>query len=162
MKTDSNPVAPADDIASLPTVGWREYVDFPEWEITRVRAKIDTGARTSAIHVANIEQVDDEHIRFEVVTRERPERKTHWVTAPLAREARVKPSSGKSQRRPVVKTIMRIGSVEREIEISLVGRKGMLCRMLVGRTALADTFVVNPAERYVLSKPRRKRKKKKE
>lgn len=155
-----NPARSADR-AVPPVVGWREFVDFPEWGITRLRAKIDTGARTSALHVARVEPVDDTHIRFEVVIHERPKRETIWITAPLAREAKVKPSSGQSQRRPVVRARVRMGTVEQEIEISLVGRKGMLCRMLVGRSALAGTFVVNPAKRYLLTpKNRRVRKKK--
>ncbi len=141
------------------TLGWREYISLPAWGIERVRAKIDTGARTSAIHVGQIQELPNGHIRFEVVLREKPERQTVWVDAePVVREAKVKPSSGHRQQRPVVKTTMVLGGVEREIELSLVCRKGMLCRMLIGRTALDGEFVVDPAHRYLVSR-RRKRKK---
>jgi len=144
------------------TVGWRERVALPEWGIPRLRAKIDTGARTSAIHVAQIEELDNGHIRFEVVIRERPEHKTVWVDAvPVVRESTVKPSSGKRQQRPVVSTTMVLGGVEREVELSLVCRKGMLCRMLVGRTALDGAFVVDPSGKYLTSKPNKTKKKKK-
>ncbi len=144
------------------TVGWREYVALPDWGIPRLRAKIDTGARTSAIHVAQIEELDNGHIRFEVVIRERPKHETVWVDAvPVVRESTVKPSSGHRQQRPVVHTKMVIGGVEREIEISLVCRKGMLCRMLVGRSALDGVFVVDPSRRYLASRPKKTRSEKK-
>ncbi|GAB4194903.1 MAG: ATP-dependent zinc protease [Phycisphaeraceae bacterium] len=143
------------------TLGWREYISLPAWGIERVRAKIDTGARTSAIHVGQIQELPNGHIRFEVVLREKPERQTVWVDAePVVREAKVKPSSGHRQQRPVVRTTMVLGGVEREIELSLVCRKGMLCRMLIGRTALDGVFLVDPAHRYLVSR-RRKRKRKK-
>lgn len=130
-------------------VGWREYVDLPEWGIRHVRAKIDTGARTSAIHVAAIEEMGADRVRFEVVVRERPERKTKWVEGELVRESVVKPSSGEAQARPVVRTRIRIGDREHEAELSLVCRAGMLCRMLVGRKALEGTFVVDPGRTHV-------------
>lgn len=141
-------------IAIVP-VGWREYIALPDWGIDRVRVKVDTGARTSAIHVAEYEELEDGTARFEVVISERPKMRTVFVEAPLVREAVVKPSSGKRQRRPVVKTTMRLGGVEKEIEITLVCRKGMLCRMLLGRTALKRDFVVDVSSTYLASEKRR-------
>jgi len=141
------------------TLGWREQVALPAWGIKQVRAKIDTGARTSAIHVAQIEELDNGLIRFEVVTRERPTRKTVWIdTEPVVRESTVKPSSGRRQYRPVVQTTIILGGVAREIELSLVCRKGMLCRMLIGRTALGGDFLVDPEHKYLTAKPDRKNK----
>jgi hypothetical protein len=139
----------------LITVGWREPVALPAWGVKRIKAKIDTGARTSAIHVAHIDDLGDDRIRFQVVTRDKPERRSVWVESEVARWARVRPSSGESQHRPVVTTIMRLGEIEREIEVSLVCREGMLCRMLVGRTALAGAFRVDPS-RTRLTDPRKK------
>lgn len=151
---------PTDTAAPQPPipVGWREYIALPDWGIDRVRVKVDTGARTSAIHVAEYEELEDGHARFEVVVSERPKMRTIMVEAPLVREAVVKPSSGKRQRRPVVKTTMRLGGVEKEIEISLVSRKGMLCRMLLGRTALKHDFIVDVSRTYLASEKRRKKK----
>ncbi len=133
------------------TIGWREVIALPEWGIMRVRAKIDTGARTSAIHVHEIQELEDGRLRFEVVVRERPKRKSVWIEAELMRESEVKPSSGVCQRRQVVETVMQLGPVQRRIELSLVCRKGMLCRMLVGRTALDGDFIVDPSRLYVVS-----------
>ncbi len=144
----------------LLVVGWREHVDLPEWGITGVRAKIDTGARTSAIHVGAIEELPDGRVRFEVVIHEAPRLETRWVEAELARTSVVKPSSGQRQERPVVRTRIRIGPREHEAELSLVCRRGMLCRMLVGRTALEGTFVVDPGRTHVADGLRERRKKK--
>ncbi|MEQ9617504.1 MAG: RimK/LysX family protein [Phycisphaerales bacterium] len=146
----------------LSTLGWREYVAFPDWGIKRVRAKIDTGARTSALHVGEMEELGDGRIRFEVVAREKPTHVGKWVEAEFVREANVKPSSGELQTRPVVRTTIRIGEIEREVEVSLVCRKGMRCRMLVGRTALSGVFAVDPARSYLAGDGRKNRAKKKE
>lgn len=140
---DSNPLI----------VGWREHVALPQWGVKRVRAKIDTGARTSAIHVGEIQDLPDGRIRFEVVLREKPTRRVVWVEAQPVREAVVKPSSGQRQQRPVVRTIMNLAGVVKPIELSLVCRKHMLCRMLVGRTALDGSFLVDPQTRYRVTDP---------
>lgn len=131
-------------------VGWRELIAFPEWGVKRIRAKIDTGARTSAIHVEEIEELPGDRVRFELVLREKPERRIKWVEAELARQSRVKPSHGEAQQRLVVRTRIRLGPVEREIEVGLVSRRHMLCRMLLGRTAM-EGLLVDPARRYLVS-----------
>ena len=138
-------------LSETPIVGWRERVVLPEWGIRNLRAKIDTGARTSALDVAQIEEIGDGRIRFEVVTRTEPVRKTRWVEATPVRESTVKPSHGEAQQRYVCLTTLRMGEFEREVEISLVCRKGMLCRMLVGRTALAGAVLVDPSKKYALT-----------
>lgn len=140
--------------ATLPIVGWRERVDLPDWGLRRVRAKIDTGAKTSAIDVARIEHLGDDRVRFEVVARVTPQRRTRWVEAPLARTSRVKPSSGDPRERVVCVTRLRLGDLEQEIELGLVCRQGMLCRMLIGRTALAGHFLVDSSQKYLLTSPR--------
>jgi len=134
-----------------PILGWRERIDIPGWGVRGVRAKIDTGARTSAIHVDGIEAIADDRVRFEVVVRERP-RRVVSVEAEVVRWSSVRPSSGRAQQRPVVRARLHIGAVEREAEVSLVSRKGMLCRMLVGRRALKG-LLVDPAARYLLTRP---------
>lgn len=130
-------------------VGWREIVSLPDWGIPRLKAKIDTGARTSAIHVGALEELPDGRVRFEVVIKEKPELHTTWVEARPVRETTVKPSSGVRQRRLVFRTRLAIGPIEREIELTLVSRKGMLCRMLVGRMALPPNALVSPRRKYL-------------
>lgn len=134
----------------LTRTGWRERVALPQWGLHRIRAKIDTGARTSAIDVAQFEMIDDEHVRFEVVYRDRPTRMTKWIEAKCVRTSRVKPSSGEIQERVVCVTKLRMGDQEFDAELSLVCRKGMLCRMLIGRSALSARFLVDPSKKYLL------------
>jgi hypothetical protein len=136
-------------------MGWRERVDLPDWHVRSVRAKIDTGARTSAIHVAQFEHLPNARIRFEVVLRERPERRTRWVEADILRESVVKPSNGQLQVRPVVRAKLVIGPLELDAEVGLVCRQGMLCRMLVGRRAIEGLALVDPRRRYLLTSPSR-------
>ncbi|MBO6739074.1 MAG: ATP-dependent zinc protease [Phycisphaerales bacterium] len=136
-------------------IGWREKIDLPEWGLKRVRAKTDTGARTSAIDVADIEELEDDEIRFRVVYHHDPEKITRWIHARTVRKSTVKPSHGEPQQRYVCETLVRIGKVQRRIEISLVSRKGMLCRMLLGRTAL-DGLLVDASRMYVLTDSKRK------
>jgi hypothetical protein len=134
-------------------IGWREIVAFPEWNVDGIEAKIDTGARTSAIHVEDVVKLGDGRVRFHLVTSRRSPFKHVPVTAELVRLTRVRSSSGQAQERYVVSTTVRIGSVRRRIELSLVRRDKMLCRMLLGRKALRG-FVIDPHRKYVCRPPR--------
>lgn len=133
------------------TIGWLEHVDLPEWGVKGLVAKIDTGAKTSAIHVENIQADEDtEEIEFDVVlSRLRPDRTVHVKTKPVRRVV-VKSSSGAKQTRYVVATLMRMGAVEKRVEITLVSRKRMMRRMLIGRRALDGTFVVDVSKTHML------------
>lgn len=142
-------------------IGWAEYVDIPEWNITRMRAKMDTGARTSALHVENIREVGHGRVRFDVRLHRRHLDRRVTVEAPIRRRGRVRPSSGVSQTRIFVVAHVRIGHIEQEIELSLVDRERMIFRMLIGRSALSHRFLVDVGKRYLLSKPKKKKKKKK-
>lgn len=138
-------------------IGVTEYVDLPEWRILSLRAKIDTGARSSALHVENIRELGSNRVRFDVrLSRSQSERRV-TIEAKIARRGGVRPSSGELQARIFVSTRVRIGPVEREIELSLVDRGSMIFRMLIGRRALAHAFLIDPSRRYVLKKPRPKK-----
>lgn len=132
-------------------LGWREYVALPDWEIGGVLAKVDTGARTSSLHVENIRSLASGRLAFDVVL-DRTGRLQHVVAHPV-RVSRVRPSTGQLQQRHVVRTTLRLGSISKEIELSLVSRGDMLCRMLIGRTALEKDFLVDVSRRYVCGKP---------
>jgi hypothetical protein len=136
-----------------PTViGYVEYVDIPAWNVRHIRAKVDTGARTSALHVEHVREVDAGHVRFDVrLHRNRSDRRV-TVEAPISRRGRVRTSSGLTQVRIFVRCRVRIGHVEREIEVSLVDRASMIFRMLLGRSALTHGFLVDPAKSYLVSK----------
>ena len=137
-------------------LGWREAVSFPEWELAGVKAKVDTGARTSALHVEEVTPIDGDRVRFRTV-RHRDENVHHEITAPVLRVSRVRPSSGVVEERYVVRTTINIGPLVERVEISLVSREGMLCLMLVGRNALPEGVLVDPHRRYLHGRPLRRR-----
>jgi len=131
-------------------IGWSELVDLPEWGVRRLRAKADTGARTSALHVENVEELPRGRVAFDIILDRRRRHRRIRVETRIRRRARVRSSTGHYTTRIFVSTWLRLGPVQREIEISLVDREGMLFRMLLGRSALAGAFVVDVARRRVL------------
>lgn len=133
-------------------VGWREYVSLPDWGIGRLRAKIDTGARTSAIHVQNLQELPNGFVRFEVVLDRKRKHKHVVVECPVNRFSHVTSSNGESLARYFVHTTFRLGPVEKIIEVSLVNRDNMKVRMLVGRSALEPEFLVDSSVAYNLGK----------
>src|SRR6187431_211406 len=140
--------------AAVPLViGVTEYVDIPAWRILRLRAKIDTGARSSALHVENIRELGAGRVRFDVRLSRNVSDRRVTVEARVARRGQVRPSSGEQEERIFVAVKVRIGPIEREIELSLVDRGRMIFRMLIGRRALAHAFLVDPGRRYLLHQP---------
>jgi hypothetical protein len=133
-------------------IGWWEYVDLPGWGVTGLRAKVDTGAATSALDVAAIRELPGGRVRFDVVLdRRSPARRVRVETA-VARRGVVRASTGEAARRIFVRARLRLGPVEREVEVSLVDRGRMRYRMLLGRGALAGRFVVDVARCRVCRK----------
>jgi len=139
-------------VAELATIGWSEYVDLPDWGITRLKAKTDTGARTSALHVEDLKALPDGRIQFHVVHGSRRSPKTSPIIAQPVKWGRVRSSNGHYVERWFVRTTLQIGPILKEIEISLVSREKMLFRMLIGRKALERTFLVDPSKRSILTK----------
>lgn len=143
------------------TIGYQEYVDLPQWGVTRLLAKADTGARSSALDAKNIVELPGEKVRFDIVLSRKDRDKTITVEAPIVRHTRVKSSHGHTTERYVVHVDLHVGSEAKPIEVTLVNRKTMICRMLLGRTALGPTFLVDSSRRFVLSKPTRTKRKRK-
>jgi hypothetical protein len=148
--------APRRQVDGKVLVGATEYVRLPEWRIGRMRAKVDTGARTSALHVDKIIELPDDRVCFEVVMHRHDTLRRVRVETMVARRSMVRSSSGQLEQRIFVRTKMVLGAVERDIEINLTGRGSMRYRMLLGRTALKGVFVVDPARRYYETRPERK------
>jgi hypothetical protein len=144
------------DYKDKTVIGWSEAIDFPDWGILGIRAKVDTGARSSALHVEELEILPDGHARFFVILNRQKPYKQVEIIAPVTKWARVRSSTGVYSRRCFVQTRIRIGQVEKEIEISLVSRKKMLFRMLLGRKALEKDFLVDVNRRNVLGKKKRR------
>jgi hypothetical protein len=133
-------------------IGWSERVDLPEWGIRGIRAKIDTGASSSALHVENLVQLEHGRARFDVIVARGSRRRIVHVEAPVHRHGRVRSSSGHASQRLFVTTTLRLGPVERSIEINLVDRDLMRYRMLLGRSALAGDFWIDAARTGVIGK----------
>lgn len=133
----------------IPTViiGRVERVTLPAWGIEGIKAKIDTGARTSSLHVEDVEELGRGQVRFSVVTDRTGKTKT--VTARMKRKSHVRSSSGHQELRIIVEARVRIGPVEKDIEISLSSRGDMVYRMLLGRLALEHHFVVDVSHRFL-------------
>lgn len=134
-------------------IGWRERVALPDWGIPSLIAKIDTGARTSSIHVADIREIEDGLVEFEVVLGRRDKHRHVTVQAPFVRHSRIRSSNGEVTERYVVRTKMILAGKEKEIEINLTSRDNMLVRMLIGRTALGADFAIYPDTKHVKPAP---------
>lgn len=133
-------------------VGWREWVALPELGIPAVKVKIDTGARTSALHAVDIKRINKngrDMVRFTVQPIQRNSSVLVRAEAPLIDIRSVSDSGGHSEKRFVISSRLTMGSMDTEIDITLTERNTMLFRMLVGRTALADNVMVDPAASYL-------------
>lgn len=125
------------------TIGWREWVEFPEWGF-RLKAKADTGARSSAIDCAEIVELPDDRVRF-TVRLDRKRNKFITLEANILARKKVRSSIGRPTNRFFVETKLRLAGMEKRIVVSLVCRKRMIHRLLLGREALADHFIVDPS-----------------
>lgn len=122
-------------------IGWREWVEFPDWKL-RMRAKVDTGARSSAIDCGEIVELPGERVRF-TVRLDRREKKLVTLEEPIKLRKRVRSSTGQGGDRIFVETTLRLAGVEKRIDISLVCRKPMIHRFLLGREGLGGEFLIN-------------------
>lgn len=141
------------------TIGWSEYIEFSDWDIHALKAKVDTGARTSALHVEDLKPLGPGWVEFYVVLTTKGPRHRRRVRAEVVKWAKVRSSTGDYKRRCFVKTRVKIGPVIKDIELSLVCREKMLFRMLLGRKALEKDFVVDVSKRCVLGVPKKRLKK---
>lgn len=139
----------------LKTIGWKEVIDLPEWGIHSLLAKADTGARGSALDVSSIERISESKVKFNVVLARHDRKNGHPVIADIVRSSRIRSSNGVVQERFVVRTTIQIGATQHKVDFSLVNRQRMICRVLLGRHALAGHFLVDSDEKYVHG-PRRK------
>jgi hypothetical protein len=138
----------------LSVIGWREWLDLPELGIKEIKAKIDTGARSSALHAFHIEifqQESQEKVRFQVHPYQRDSHFTVFAEAELLEWRRIRNSGGEVQRRPVIQTLVRLGGQQWKIELTLTNRDVMGFRMLLGREALRKRLLVHPGCSYLLS-----------
>ncbi len=140
-------LAPRPTLFFLPQAGWKEHVRLPKLKIGPIVAKLDTGARSAALHADEI-SVSGRRVSFVIITHGR----RHTYRAPLAGMKRVKSSNGISELRPVIRATLEIGKAVYKTEITLTDRSDMDVPMLLGRNTLKGRFVVNPARSFLLDR----------
>lgn len=138
------------------TVGWREWIKLPELGLGAIKAKIDTGAKTSALHAVNIETfgpIERPKVRFGVKPVEGNEELVIYCTAPVVDRRYVTSSNGETEFRTIIQTDLGIADEAWPIEVSLTNRENLTHRMLLGRTAMdAANLVVEPGGEYLLDR----------
>lgn len=152
------------DESQLPIIGWREWVGLPDLGIKYVKAKVDSGARSSSLHAYDVEQFEragQQWVRFRVHP---VQRRTHRVVeaeAEVLEFRSVRSSSGKAAMRPVIVTHVELLGRSWPVELTLANRDNMGFRMLLGREAFRGRFLIDSGNSYYGGKPKRKKKTKK-
>jgi hypothetical protein len=140
--------------ATRSMVGWREWAALPDFDVKRINAKIDTGAKTSALHAFRIREVmlnGVEHVEFFLHPLQRRRKPEVFCRAPLVGQRVVRSSNGQEEERYVIETRLCLGGKVWKIELTLTNRDAMGFRLLVGRDALRRKFVIDPGASYLLN-----------
>ena len=136
---------------TTPLIGWREDVRLPELGTGSLVAKVDTGARSAALHAENI-VIKGRHVGFTMELGGRRQR----MDAPLSGAKRVKSSNGQSEIRAVIETTIEIGHYSFDAEVTLTDRADMGVPMLLGRNSVKGRFIVHPGRSFLISRTKRK------
>lgn len=143
---------------SLSVIGWREWLGLPELGVKRVKAKIDTGARSSSLHALDVEefrQDDRDFVRFVVYPRQKSDQKQIQCEMPVLEFREIRSSNGRVQRRPVIRTNLQLLGREFAVDLTLADRSRMGFRMLVGREALRGRFLVDSGASFLCGRRRK-------
>lgn len=137
-------------------LGWREWVSLPALGVAEIKAKVDTGARSSAVHAVDVVRFDRggrDWVAFTVLPLQRCKDQAVRCSAPLVDRREVRSSGGHAVRRHVIETTLRVGRQEWPIEVTLARRDLMGFRLLLGRTAIRRRFLVDPGRSYLALRP---------
>jgi hypothetical protein len=138
------------------TIGWREWVSMPDWDVAHLKAKVDTGARTSSLHAFGLEWFDRDGnpwVRFEIHPWQRSTADAVIAEAAVVATRDIRSSSGDVEHRPVVNTSIVVAGRTVTAEVTLTRRDAMGFRMLIGREALRRRFLVDPGMSYRGGRP---------
>ena len=133
----------------LLTIGWREYVALPEWSLFKIRAKIDTGARSCALDVHHLECLEGDRVHFEIALSRKDRTRIRRVEAAISRRSVVKSSLGDIHERIFVKTPLILAGIRQIVEVGLISREEMRSRMLIGRNVLEGRYLLDPSARFL-------------
>jgi hypothetical protein len=134
------------------TIGWREWLALPDLDVRAIKAKIDTGARSSALHTLGLEPFEKDGIlkvKFGVHPLQRRKDIEVNCVADVFDRRRVTSSDGQGEMRYVIRTTVAMGELRWPIELTLTNRKSMRFRMLLGRAAISKLLLVDPAKSYL-------------
>jgi hypothetical protein len=140
-------------------MGWREWLALPEFSIPAIKAKIDTGARSSSLHVVDIqvfERAARPFVRCRILPLQRSERDARQIERELVGFRTVRSSNGQASHRPVIVTEVRWQNIAWPVELTLTDRSCMRFRLLLGRKAIQGLFVVDPGHSYLGGRPVRR------
>lgn len=138
---------------NIALLGWREWVSLPGLGVEHIKAKVDTGARTSALHAFETELYHErgvKQVRFKLHPWQKRTDIEQVCTAEVIDKRMVSDSGGHRERRLVIATEVCLGDHCWPIEITLTSRDNMQFRMLLGRTAIRGLYAVDPAASYLV------------
>lgn len=150
-------------MSELDILGWREWVGFPDLGISQIKAKVDTGARTSCLHAFLVEPFERDGVpwvRFDIHPSQKNSSEALSCMAPVLDKRIVRDSGGHEELRYVIETTISIGDRVHKVEVTLTDRDTMKFRVLLGRTAIRGLYFVDSGRSYVRGKRKRTKRKK--
>lgn len=159
--TDEIPEDSPNESLAMKAIGWREWVSLPGLNIRKIKAKIDTGARSSSIHAFDVETYHDngiERVRFSIHPMQTRDDLFINADVPILERRCVKSSNGEVSERIVIRTTLMILKQQMEVDLTLANRDAMGFRMLVGREAIRTRFLVDSGASFLAGRLGRKKK----
>lgn len=136
-------------------IGWKEWCTLPDLHMPLIKAKIDTGAKTSALHAFDITEFvrhGENYVRFSIHPIQNDESLCVTATAPIIDHRSIMSSNGHRENRYVIMTTLQLGDIRWPIELTLSNREPLRYRMLLGRAALQPRVIIDPSASYCLGR----------